>query len=110
MDEGGLITGVTTESERPSEGKTAASVEKQLLLWTLAEKVATQLSTDEKDQFYHLLFEYADIFANLNDDLGHTDKLKHKIDTRDSPPIRQPVRRLPPHRREEVRELLQEIR
>ena len=73
-------------------------------------KVAAQLSTDEKDQFYHLLLEYADIFTDSNDDLGHTDKLEHKIDTRDSPPIHRPVRRLPPHRREEVCELLQEMR
>ena len=52
LDEGGLITGVTTESERPSEGKTAASVEKQHLCGhALTEKVVAQLSTDEKEHF-----------------------------------------------------------
>ena len=42
-------------------------------------------------------------------ELGKTDKLYHHIDTGNSRPIRQPVRRIPPHRREEVKGLLNQM-
>lgn len=54
-----------------------------------------------------MLLDYADIFASDQDDLGRTGKIKHKINTGDAPPIRQPVRRIPPIRRDEARTLLQ---
>ena len=59
------------------------------------------------EQLFALLFDYADIFAADQDDLGRTGKIKHKINTGDSSPIRQPVRRVPPIRRDEARTLLQ---
>ena len=42
-------------------------------------------------------------------DLGRTDRLQHPIYTGDARPIRQPVRRIPHHRREEVRRLLDDM-
>ena len=47
--------------------------------------------------------------ASSTSDLGRTDRLHHHIDTGNSPPIRQPVCQISPHRREEVRELLSQI-
>ena len=41
-----------------------------------------------------------------SDDFGRTEILRHKIDTKGSPPIRQQARRLPPYRKEEVKGLL----
>ena len=58
--------------------------------------------------FYHLLLEYVDVLASTAD-LGRTDKLRHHIDTGSSPPVRQPVRRVAPCRREEVKELLNQM-
>ena len=104
-----MIAGAESEPALSQHQEAEVPIEKQNLLRSLAEKAATQLSEEERDQFCHLLFRYADIFAETNDDLGHTDLLKHAIYTGDSPPMRQPVRRLQPHRREEVQELLRDM-
>ena len=42
-----------------------------------------------------LLFKYQDVFSKGSDDLGCTNMVKHKINTTNSQPIRQPVRRQP---------------
>ena len=65
-----------------------------------------RLSQEEKDQLYALCLEYSDLFAMGSDDFGRTEILRHKIDTKGSPPIRQQARRLPPYRKEEVKGLL----
>jgi len=49
--------------------------------------------------------DYSDIFA----DFGRTGKIKHKIDTGGAAPIRQPVRCVPPFRREETKKLLDDM-
>ena len=59
--------------------------------------------------FFRLLLSYADVFAVSTTDLGYTDKLQHSIHTGNAPPTRQPVRRFSPHRRDEVRTLLNEM-
>ena len=66
-----------------------------------------ELEPQQKEVFYQLLVSYADVIAESPTDLGQTDCLQHSIDTGDTPPIRQPVRRLPPQRRSEVQQLLQ---
>lgn len=58
---------------------TPLEVEEQL--WKLAEENGTQLTGEE---FFTLLMQYADIFATSKTDLGHTDKLEHKIFTGDA--------------------------
>ena len=42
-----------------------------------------------------LLIKYADVFAQHDDDLGRTNLVQHDINTGDTPPIRQPPRRVP---------------
>ena len=59
--------------------------------------------------FFHLLLTYADVFAVSTTDLGRTDKLQHSIHTGNAPPTRQSVRHISPHRRDEVRTLLNEM-
>ena len=56
-----------------------------------------------------LLVEYQDIFAKDSSDLGRTDKIKHRIDTGDTPPIKLRPRRIPIHLREEARRQTQEM-
>ena len=68
-----------------------------------------ELEPQQKEVFYQLLVSYADVIAESPTDLGQTDCLQHSIDTGDTPPIRQPVRRLPPQRRSEVQQLLQDM-
>ena len=58
-------------------------------------------SEELRDQFYLLLLANADVFSN-DDHPGRTNLVKHHIDTGSSPPIRQPVRRVAPHKREDM--------
>ena len=82
---------------------------KQEMLWGLVVRAGPDLSPGEKDMFFHLLLSYADVFASSTADLGKTDRLRHNIHTGEAPPIRQSVRRVQPQRREEVRELLNDM-
>ena len=79
------------------------------MLWNLVQECGAGLSPGERDIFYDLLLTYADVMASSTSDLGRTGRLHHHIDTGSSPPIRQPVRRISPHRREEVKELLSQM-
>ena len=90
-------------------GPATVSEEKREMLWKLVEESDSELSGEEKELFLHLLLSYADVFAVSTTDLGRTDKLQHAINTGDSPPTRQPVRRISPHRRDEVRKFLDEM-
>ena len=49
-----------------------------------------------------LLADFQDAFTGPDGKLGQTDWVRHRIDTGATPPIRQPPRRLPIHRREEA--------
>jgi hypothetical protein len=51
-----------------------------------------------------LLRRKVEAFQKDRDDKGHTDLAVHRIDTGDTPPIKQPPRRLAPHRRLTVEE------
>ena len=79
---------------------------------TWAEKMlagAHDLSTAQKDAAMHLLMEFENIFAKNDDNFGRTSLVYHGIDTEGASPIRQQPGRLPYHRRDEVRKLLNSI-
>ena len=61
------------------------------------------IPTDDKDRVYDIIARHSKVVSWGPDDLGHVTAVKHSIDTGDVPPIRVPPRRLPFHRREEVR-------
>lgn len=84
----------------------AVDDEKLQMLWNIAPESGADLSPGQKDLFYQLLLSYADVMSYSTSDLGRTNKLQHCIPTGNATPIRQPVRRVPPPRRDEVRELL----
>ena len=83
--------------------------EKEKMLWALVEQLDPELGCGERERFFNLLLSYADIFAVSSSDLGRTSKLQHGINTGNAVPIRQPARRLPPHRQDKVRRLLNEM-
>ena len=64
---------------------------KAALLRDLVEKSGERLSNKEKEEFFVLLFEYSDILGSSGSDIGRTNKLKPKIDTRNASPKRQAV-------------------
>lgn len=88
-------------------GTEQVSREKQQLLRELVDNNASELSQNEADRFYRLLMDYEDVFAVSNSDLGRTTRLKHTIDTGNAHPIRQPVRRIAPPQRDEVKRLVE---
>ena len=73
---------------------------KQEMLWKLVEGGDGPLTEANKEQLF---------FAISKEDLGRTAKVQHRINTGNSHPIRQPLRRIPPAKREEVRQLLKEM-
>lgn len=63
------------------------------------------LNLEEKAQFRALLQEFTDVITV--GELGRTSLVKHTIDTGVAAPIRQHLRRLPFHQKEQVCEMLQ---
>ena len=86
---------------------TEVSPSEHKVLWDIVSN-STHLSNSEKELLFVLLMEYADVFS-FHSDLGRTDLTKHHIDTGDSQPIHQLPRRISPARRQEVRQLLNEM-
>ena len=86
---------------------TEVSPSEHKVLWDIVSN-STHLSNSEKELLFVLHMEYADVFS-FHSDLGCTDLTKHHIDTGDSQPIHQLPRRVSPARRQEVRQLLNEM-
>ena len=55
------------------------------------------LSKDQCLQVANLLKKHASTFSNSDTDIGRTGIIRHKIDTGDAHPIKQPLRRMPFH-------------
>ena len=71
--------------------------------------ITNHVSGAQRQQLIELLIDFADIFSVAPDDLGHTSKLQHHIDTGNPCPVKQPIRRIPPAKRKETQKLLQEM-
>ena len=67
------------------------------------------LTAEQKNELYHVLLKYADIFAFDDKHLGRTAVMKHSINTGDALPVRQPPRRLPIHCQQEVSRLIDDM-
>ncbi|XP_053383689.1 uncharacterized protein LOC128549929 [Mercenaria mercenaria] len=67
------------------------------------------LEDADREKFATLLSNYQDVFAKDSGDLGCTNMVKHKINTRDSYPIRQPARRQPYGKRETEKEEVEKM-
>ena len=72
---------------------------KQQLLWQTAESARDELNLQEQEQLYAVLY---DVFADNSGDIGKADEIQHTIDTKHTPPYRQPTRRIPVAQQEEV--------
>ena len=96
-------------TETAAEEIPEVPMHKQDVLHEIAEQCGVGLTVEEKSQLFHLLLAYADVFADAEDGLGRTGVVKHSIVTGDNPPIKQPCRRVPPTKREHVRQLVQDM-
>ncbi|MES9881596.1 MAG: reverse transcriptase domain-containing protein [Sedimenticola sp.] len=61
------------------------------------------LTTDEQQALILLLRKHKNVFARSKEDLGRTTTVKHTINTGNALPVKQPPRRLPIAKREEVK-------
>ena len=99
------VVNADTAEERtpqPQESKTRLPEE-------MAEKCAGDLTPHQRDEFMRLVWEYRDVFAE-DGVIGRTNKVKHSIATGDARPIRQPARRIPLCQRQEVQDLLDDMK
>lgn len=78
-------------------------------LETLSEVTKYRLNQEQRKAVDKLLENYAFLFASSDNDLGRTNVVKHRIDTGDARPIKQPPRRLPVHMREEADKLVDDM-
>ena len=76
-------------------------------LWQAVTQSGDSLKDEQKELLFLLLSQYPDVFASHSEDYGRTGRIKHQIHTGDAAPIRQPFRRIPPAKKEEVTKLLQ---
>ena len=67
------------------------------------------LTEEEKGKLFVLLLQYHTLFATGDDDLGHTAKVQHRINTGEAFPIHQSVCRMPQLWRDEAEKLLDDI-
>ena len=101
------VSTVSSEPERERESE--LTEEHRRRLWEMVEGAEQSLSEDEKAQLFALLLEYHMLFARGDDDLGCTAEVQHRIDTGNAPPVRQSVRRMPQLRRQEAKNLLDDM-
>lgn len=103
------ITGI----DSPQEPEVIVRAEKPCSvpshLKDMFEKSSTLLNREEKGLFAELLVKYESVFSRSSDDLGQTDRVKHRINTGSSAPIRQPPRRQPFGKREIERQEIEKM-
>ena len=75
----------------------------------LVERAAPHLTNRECQQLRAAMAARKHLFATGKGDLGSTDILQHQIHTGDQPAIKQRVRRYPAARREEARQLVEDM-
>ena len=67
----------------------------------------TKLEEEQREQFENLLAQYPDLFAQHDNDLGHTTLVTHKIPLTEETPIKEKVRRMPHGMFEEVKKQIE---
>lgn len=77
----------------------ANATKKMFPLEQLLEGIPEEVTETAREQLKSLLHEYEDVFSSTDGDLGRTSICRHRIDTGNARPVRQPLRRQPlPHR------------
>jgi hypothetical protein len=71
-------------------------------LQTLFEQTKGNVSHEQSKHVHSLLTKYKTLFAESNLDLGKTDIVRHKIETGNARPVKQPPRRMHVHQHSEM--------
>ncbi|XP_033739317.1 uncharacterized protein LOC117326704 [Pecten maximus] len=93
---------VTSVIETTSSSSCAPSGELREDLHQLLQRSKEHLTPEQSNKVKSLLLAYKNLFAATDSDLGRTTVVKHKIETSDARPIKQPLRRVPAHLSPEV--------
>ena len=72
-------------------------------------RIIPGIGEELRDELCTLLIEHQYSFAFETSDLGHTELVKHTIDTQGQGPIRQRAYRFSPHQRETAQEIIDEL-
>ena len=70
----------------------------------------SEWSEHQVETLNELVSEFSPVFSSGKSDLGRTDKIYHQINTGGAAPVYQPPRRLPFHSRQQVFEMLEEMK
>eukprot|EP00731_Ephydatia_muelleri_P034176 Em0049g23a len=73
------------------------------------QQMTDSLAPDVREKVADLLWQFQDVIALDDSDLGRTRLTSHQINTGDTQPVRQQARRLPFHQQQEVRGLLDDM-
>lgn len=79
-------------------------------LLELADRSKQHLSQPQQESLLNLINVYRDVFACSPSEIGRTSAAHHHIDTGDAIPIKQAPRRIPLAKRNEVTEMVQDMR
>ncbi len=74
------------------------------LLEEMVSRVDSSVCLEDRQKLMDLLTEFSPVFSRGENDLGRTDIVTHVIDTGDSRPVRQALRRHPPAHQEAIRQ------
>ena len=101
-----LIQSADVVSDEDWEACTDANFEEEMQ--ALFERSSSELDTVQQQRLKWFLEKHHEVFAKPGK-LGRTDLTYHQIDTEDQPPIKQPVRRVPFHKRQEIERQVHEM-
>jgi transposase InsO family protein/predicted aspartyl protease len=90
--------------ESDQERTTAGDDEYDALFVEMVNRVDSSVLTESRKQLFHLLKEFKSAFSRGENDLGRTHLATHCIDTADSRPVRQALRRQTPAHMEAIRQ------
>ena len=99
---------VINNEQPPEPAEMSAKDQKELN--ENVEKLVGGLGAPERNKAKRLLKRYAYAFATSNRRQGRTGMIKHEIDTDESRPIKQAPRTIPLAKRNEVKELVEEMK
>ena len=75
----------------------------------LAELSSTKLTPEQVAKMEKLLMKHDDVFSRDAQNLGCRSLVQHSLDTTDSPLIKQPHRRIPLAKREEMQHMVEKM-
>ena len=101
--------GVNSVNPGPPVSEGAVGVERLEKLYSLIALERGTLTEDQYQSLKILIADNAEVFALDDTELGHTDLVQHRVDTGDSPPIKQSVRRVPFVFRDNIATMVEEM-